>query len=125
MSGWWAEFFKGYVLADAIYMVTLLVVIACLWRGQRDGLINLWDLVTSTDKASKVRTDARKMFEAGTFVVMTVGFSYLLLIGKMTEFYAAIYVGAFVTARIFRDREQRLNKLMEMTHGAKPEEGKP
>ena len=44
---------------------------------------------------------------------MTIGFSYLVVQGKLTEFYAAIYVGAFVTARIFRDREQRLNRKIE------------
>jgi len=117
MSAWLSDFFKGYVLADAIYVATLLIVVVCLWRMHRDGHIRLWDLVTATDKQGFIRTDARKMFEAGAFVVMTVGFSYLLLVNKMTEFYAVIYVGAFVSARYLRDREQRLNRQIEMKEG--------
>ena len=124
MSAWWAAFFKGYVLADAIYVVVLLIVVACLWRGQHKGKIDLWDLVTATGKQGTVRTDARKLFEVGAFVVMTVGFSYLLLIGRMSEFYAGIYVGAFVGARYLRDREQRLNKQMDMK-GVQPDASKP
>ena len=116
---WWEAFFKGYVLADAIYVLALIVVVHCLWRGQRQRHINLWDIVTSTDRQGLTLTDGRKLFEVGVFVVMTVGFSYLLLIGKMSEFYAGIYVGSFIGARALRDREQRLNKQLGLTGGEK------
>lgn len=116
---WLEVFFRGYVLADAIYVFTLAMVIICLYKGQRQASINLWDMVTSTDRQGAVRTDGRKFFEVGVFVVMTVGFSYLLLIGKMSEFYAVIYVGSFIGARALRDREQRLNKQLGLTEGEK------
>lgn len=102
----------NYWLADYIYFAAILTVAFCLWRGHRSGYINLWDTVTTT-KDGQIRTDARKLFEAGAFVVMTIGFSYLVVQDKLTEAYAAIYVGAFVTARIFRDREQRLNRQID------------
>ena len=103
----------GYWAADYIYVLTLLVVVACLYRGQRDKHINLWDCVTATDKTGVRRTDSRKLWEAGAFVVMTVAFAYLIVQNRMTEWYAFIYVAAFVAARSLRDREQRLNRMVE------------
>lgn len=104
----------GYWPADYIYVLMLLVVVLCLYRGHRGKHINLWECVTSTDKKGITRTDSRKLWEAGAFVVMTIGFAYLVVQDKLTEFYALIYVGAWVTARTMRDREQRLTKMMEM-----------
>jgi len=108
-----SEFFKDYGPHDAMYILMLLVVLVCLYRGHRAGYVNLWELVTATDKAGKTRTDARKFYECGAFVVATVAFSYLVIMGKLTEAYLAVYIGAFVTARIFRDREQRLNRMLD------------
>lgn len=102
-----------YWPADYIYVLILIVIVACLYRGHRNGNINLWEIITATDRAGVTRTDARKLFEAGAFVIMTIAFAYLVVQDKLTEFYAAIYVGAFVTARIFRDREQRLNRMLD------------
>ena len=103
----------GYWPADYIYILTLLIVILCLYRGHRGGDINLWDCVRTTTKDGKLITDARKLWEAGAFVVMTVGFAYLVVQGRLTEFYAGIYVAAFVAARSLRDREQRLNRVLD------------
>jgi len=103
----------GYWAADYIYCITLLIVVLCLYRGQREKHINLWECVTSTDKEGRTRTDARKLWEAGVFVVMTVAFAYLVVQDKLTEFYAAIYVGSFLAARSMRDREQRLNRIID------------
>ncbi len=110
----------GYWAADYIYVLTLLIVIMCLYRGQREKHINLWDCVTSTDKEGKKRTDSRKLIEMGAFVVMTIGFAYFVVDEQLTEFYSLIYVGAFVTARTLRDREQRLNKMVNKMPDAKP-----
>lgn len=112
----------NYWLADYIYFAAILTVVYCLWRGHRKGFINLWDTVTTTSRDGKTRTDARKLFEAGAFVVMTIAFSYLAVQDKLSEGYAAIYVGAFVAARFARDREQRLNKQIELQHPTKPQE---
>lgn len=102
--------------AATVYILAIIVVVACLHRGHRNGHIDLWDTVR-TSKDGKTFTDPRKLFEAGVFAIMTITFAYLGLLDKMSEWYAAIYVSAFVTARVMRDREQRLNKLMEYTHG--------
>lgn len=109
----------GYWPADYIYVLTLLVVVLCLYRGQRHGHINLWECVTATDRKGQKRTDSRKLMEIGAFVVMTVGFAYLVVQDKLTEFYAAIYIAAFVAARSLRDREQRLNRVIDKMPAAK------
>lgn len=98
--------------APAVYVLTLLVVALCLYRGHRDEHINLWDCIRA-GKDGQTFTDPRKLYEAGAFVVMTIGFAYLTLLDKMTEVYAAIYVGAWVAARSLRDREQRLNRALD------------
>lgn len=99
--------------AQHVYIGTLLWVAVCLGYGHRTGKVNLWDCVRSTDRHGVERTDPRKLFEAGAFVVMTLGFAFLVLADKLTEVYAALYVGAWVAARSLRDREQRLNRMLE------------
>jgi hypothetical protein len=99
--------------APWIYVATLVALVLCLARGQRKGEINLWDLVTATDRQGQKRTDGRKLFETGAFLVMTTAFAYWALIDRLTEWYALIYVGAFVAARSLRDREQRLNAALK------------
>jgi hypothetical protein len=113
-----AKFFEGYGPHDAMYVIALALVALLLAIGHLRGKINMWDLVTSTDSKDIVRTDPRKMFECGAFVVMTIAFSYLTIVGKMTEFYATIYVGAFVAARTLRDFAQLKDKALEMTKDA-------
>ena len=95
------------------YIGTLVIVVWCLYRGQRSGKIDLWDTVRATGKDGKTFTDSRKMFEVGAFVVMTTAFAYWAIIDRLSEAYAAIYVGAFVAARSLRDREQRLNRMLD------------
>lgn len=118
MTNFWSELFQGYTFADLVYFVMLAIVVVCIGIGHRSGRIDLWDCVRTT-KGDKVFTDPRKLYECGAFVVSTVGFSYLLIVNKMTEFYLATYIGAFVAARSLRDREQRLHKAMDMQTQAK------
>ena len=91
------------------YIAALLVVVLCLYRGQRQGWINLWDCVRTT-KEGKTFTDRRKLFETGAFVVSTVAFSYLVVVDKMSEFFFVGYVATWVTSAAMRDRAQRLDK---------------
>lgn len=105
---------------QAVYLCALLLVVACLYRGQRAGQINMWDLVTSTDKTGATRTDARKFFETGAFVVSTVAFSYMVVADGLTEVFLFTYMGAWVTARFLRDREQRLNRQIPNVPGSNP-----
>lgn len=109
---------------QAIYLAVLIVVVACLARGQFAGHINLWDLVTATDRNGVARTDGRKFFEVGAFVVSTVAFSYLVVVDNLTEVFLTVYMGAWVTARYLRDREQRLHKAIELGIPAKPDTAK-
>lgn len=102
-----------YFIADWLYLLVLMTAVLCLWRGHRTARIDLWDTVR-TRKGEVTYTDPRKLFEVGAFVVMSCGFSYMVIQGKLTEFYAGIYVTAFVTARALRDREQRLNRQLEL-----------
>ena len=95
--------------APAAYVVTLLAVVLCLYRGHRTGDINLWDCVRS-GRDGKVYTDPTKLYLAGAFFIMTTGFAYLVLLDKMSEAYALVYVATFAGAKWARDREQRLNK---------------
>ena len=93
-------------LGNAIYMITLLLAALCLARGHRENKINVWEIVTSTDRNGIVRTDGRKLFECGAFFVMTVTFYFLTVTGHMTEWYALIYASAWVAARGLRDMAQ-------------------
>ena len=107
---------EEYHLADWLYFGALTWALICIFIGQRTGKLNVWDMVTATDANGVVHTDGRKFQELGAFVVMTVGFSHLVVTGKITEWYAGIYVSAFVTARWLRDREQRLNREMGLKY---------
>lgn len=105
-----------YFIADWLYLAVLMTAVLCLWRGHRTERIDLWDTIR-TKKGDATYTDPRKLFEVGAFVVMSCGFSYMVIQGKLTEWYAGIYVAAFVTARYLRDREQRLNKALDVQAG--------
>lgn len=105
-----------YYIADWLYLIILMTAILCLWRGQRTGKIDLWDMVKTTKTVNgqeRVFTDPRKLFEVGAFVVFTCAFSYKVIQGKLDTDFAFLYIGAFVTARALRDREQRLNKKID------------
>lgn len=93
-------------IGNAVYVITLLLAALCLARGHRQGRIDLWHLITATDRTGVTRTDGRKLFETGAFFVMTVTFYFLTVTGKLTEWYAFIYAGAWVTARGLRDWAQ-------------------
>lgn len=102
-----------YYLADWLFLVMLMTAVFCLYKGHRNKDVDLWDVVRAK-KNEEVFTDPRKLFEAGAFVVMTVGFAHMTIQGKLTEWYAMIYVAAWVAARAIRDREQRLNKALDL-----------
>jgi len=96
----------------AVMVVLVAIAAISLWRVQRDPKKpDLLDLLTSTDKAGKVRFDSRKCFEAGAFATSTWAFVHLTLTHQLTEWFLAAYIGAWVFARTMRDREQRLTNL--------------
>ena len=95
-----------------IYVLALVIVVLCLYRGQRTGRIDLWDCVRTT-KGAQTFTDRRKLFETGAFVVSTVAFSYLVVVDRMNELFLTIYMTTWVASAAMRDRAQRLEKQIQ------------
>lgn len=95
-----------------IYIGTLLMLVLCLARGHRLNEINLWDMVRVA-KDGKTFTDARKLFEVGSFAVSAVTFAYWAVIDRLSEWYVLLFMATWTGARYLRDREQRLNKGMD------------
>lgn len=94
-------------IAPWLYMGVLLWVCCCLGYGHHNKLIDLWTLITTT-KGDKTYVDGKKLAYVGSFVVMSITFAYWGLIDKLTEWYAALYVAAWVAGKWLGDREQRL-----------------
>lgn len=103
----------AYHIAPWLYMLAMVWLCVCLYFGHRSGKINLWDCVTTT-KGDKTFTDSKKLAYIGTFVVMAIGFAFLALTDRLTEWYATIFVAAFITGKFLGDREQRLHKEIEV-----------
>lgn len=112
-----------YWAADWLFVLVLMWALLCLALGHRRDEVDLWQCVTTRKKIDDVWTkvtDPAKLFETGAFVVMTVGFVHMTIQGKLTEWYAAVYVGAWVANRFRRDREQRLNRILDDKAPEKP-----
>lgn len=102
--------------AKIIYVLVLLWLVGCIWRGHRDKHINLWHCITITAKDGKTYTDPKKVAYIGAFVVMAVAFAYLAVVDQLTDWFCATFVSAFVLGKWLGDREQRLSS-------SKPKEG--
>lgn len=100
-------------LAPWVYIGTLVLCVICLGVGHRTKAINLWDCVTTT-KGGQVFTDPKKLAYIGAFVLMGTAFAYLALLDRLTEWYAGAFVSAFVIGKWLGDREQRLNRAIEV-----------
>ena len=92
--------------AKIIYVLVLLWLILCLGWGNKTGRIDLWELATVTDKHGKVRTDNSKLYETGAFLVMTLTFCFLGVLDKLSEWYALIYVSAWVASRAMARKDK-------------------
>src|SRR3990167_7946752 len=84
-------------------------MMAVLWFLHLRGQINLVECVTATDRNGVVRTAARKLIEFATWYVLTLGFVYIVVHDKLTEWYVMAYIGGATITRFLRDREQRLS----------------
>ena len=93
-------------LGNVIYLMTLIAGAACIARGHRTGKLNLWDMVTSTDRNGIVRTDGRKMFEVIGQSVMVITFYFLTITARLSEWYVLIFAVSVIGARIARDVAQ-------------------
>lgn len=92
------------LIGGAIVGVTMI-------RMHRDrNMPSMFDLITATDRYRKVRLDARKCFEAGSFLLSTWIMVFLTSAGKLTVEYFVAYLSVWTAARWLRDREKRLAK---------------
>lgn len=81
-------------------VLIIFLIMFMLWRRDRDAhsMINLEDLLIGED--GKLSKAAAIMMGAFAFTTWMMG--YLTLMGKMTEGYAAIYVGAWITPTVVK-----------------------
>lgn len=108
-----------YDAAPWCFLLFLIICIWCLYRGHRAKSINLWEVVTTSDRYGNNRTDALKLFQAGAFSVMTAGFAYQLMTFRLDQVYVGVYVGVIFGARAFGLREKRLNRAIALEHDYK------
>ena len=83
------------LVLQALLGLVVLGLIISAWRFHNNDHyrhFNLIDLVTNRE--GKISRPA--MMELGAFVLMTWGFVVLITKGALTEWYAGLYVGAFV-----------------------------
>lgn len=93
-------------LGNAMYLTVFLWIAVCTLFAHWRGKVNLWDLVTSTDRNGTVRTDSAKFFMTGAFVITSVTFCYLAVTKQLSEWYVAIFLAAFLGERFRRDLMQ-------------------
>ena len=103
-------------VGNIIYLLTLVIGVFCIARGHRQGKINLWELVTSTDRNGVVRTDGRKLFEVIGMSVMVITFYFLTITARLSEWYVLIFAVSVIGARIARDIAQ----IKQAALGAQP-----
>ena len=99
--------------AQWIYLATLIWPLLCLTYLHMKGRVDLLTTITTT-KDSKTYVDPKKLAYMGIFFVMATGFAYLAMLDKLSEWYAGICVAAFVGGKWLGDREQRLQKALEV-----------
>ena len=97
------------IIMSMVLLIFGVVIGVSLLRMHRDkSQPTLLDLITATDRKGKTRLDARKCFEAGSFLLSTWVVVYLTSAGKLTVEYFTVFLGVWTTARFLRDREKRL-----------------
>lgn len=86
-------------MADIILNILLAAVaigvLISFWRFHKDpkyASFNVIDVITN----SEGHASRPAIMEFGAFVIMTWGFIMLINRGSLTEWYAGIYIGAFV-----------------------------
>lgn len=81
---------------DVMYVILAVLAVSCirwLWKqnDNRQSTIDLADLVTIGG-----RLNERKVSRFGAWIVSTWGFVYLIVTGKLTEWYFVGYMTAWV-----------------------------
>ena len=104
------EFIVQIVMSMILLIFGVTAGVALLRMHRAKDQPSLYDLLTATDKKGKVRLDARKCFEAGSFLLASWIMVWLASAGKMTIEFFTVYLGVWTTARFLRDRERRLTE---------------
>lgn len=99
-------------LAAWIYVGALCWPLACLSYWHATGKIDLLTTITTT-KDARTFVDGKKLAYIGAFAASTIAFAYLAVTERFTEWYAMLYLSAFVAGKWLGDREQRLQKANE------------
>lgn len=102
----WAFSRSAEQVGNFIYLLTLVGGVSCVARGHRTGKIDLWHMVTSTDRCGVVRTDTRKLFEVVGMSALTITFYFLTVTRALSEWYVLIFAVAVIGGRIARDIAQ-------------------
>ena len=89
----WTSLITSNNMMYIILAIIVLIVAIFLWRLNKDNTstILLTDLVTDNG-----RLHERKFSRFGAWVVSTWGFVYLIVDGKLTEWYFLGYMGSWV-----------------------------
>jgi len=104
-----------YWPADFVFALGVASMFVVLGILHLRGKINLVECMTSTNRQGEVHTDPRKLIEISTWYVLTLGFVYIVVQDKLTEWYVAAYISGATLTRFLRDREQRLNIMPQAT----------
>ena len=102
------EFIVQIVMSMVLLIFGVAVGISLLRMHGDPSQPTLLDLITATDKKNKTRLDARKCFEAGSFLLSVWIMVYITSAGKLSIEYFTVFLGVWTTARFLRDREKRL-----------------
>lgn len=99
--------------ASWIYLAVLLWPIICLtvlhWRGRIDLLTTI-----TTTKDAKEYVDGKKLAFVAGFAVGAIAFAYLAVTDRFTEWYATLFFLYCLGGKAIGDREQRLNKALDV-----------
>ena len=90
-------FLRMNVSMGIVLTIVIICAVIMLWLWQRDGdnNIEISDLVCKDG-----RLDEKKFTRLGAWAVSTWGFVFLIMDGKMSEWYFAGYMGAWVANAI-------------------------
>lgn len=96
MTTWQSLFDANITPADVMYIILAVLAISCirwLWKQNANcnSTVDLADLVTIGG-----RLNERKVARFGAWIVSTWGFVYLIVTGKLTEWYFVGYMTAWV-----------------------------
>lgn len=96
-----------------IYIAALIWPLLCLtylhWKGKIDLLTSI-----TTTKEGRTFVDGKKLAYVGAFAAMTIAFAYLAVTDRFSEWYVMVYATAFVGGKWLGDREQRLQKAIDV-----------